>query len=355
MSDSANAEQLGDAAVKIFEAKNFSLQSGEILPDLKLAYETYGTLAPDGRNAILATHGYTSSQHAAGLDAAGDAGWWDGLIGPGKAIDTNKYFVVSSNMIGSSYGSTAPSSINPKTGQPYGPDFPAFNLVDIVTAQHAMLEAIGVNHLVAVAGLSYGGYQAFQWSVTFPRDMDGVVAVVTAPKADDGDTMLADMRARFEAAPGFNGGRYYGTDAILNYMTRLRVATLKQYGLEAELASRFPDAPAREAAIRAIAEKWANQFDANSMIALAQARADYDTEKDFGKIRAKLLYVLSRTDKLFPPSIAHGVMAKLRAANVDATYFEIDSDKGHLASGLDWPKWAPTLKTFLQRLDTPTA
>src|SRR3954447_17087031 len=99
MSDSSKVDRPGAAEVKIFETKNFRLHSGEVLPELKLAYETYGTLAPDGRNAILATHGYTSSQHAAGLDAAGEAGWWDGLIGPGKAIDTNCYFVVSSNMI----------------------------------------------------------------------------------------------------------------------------------------------------------------------------------------------------------------------------------------------------------------
>jgi homoserine O-acetyltransferase len=349
----SSKDQLGVAVVKTFATKNFRLHNGELLPELRLTYETYGTLAPDAGNAILVTHGYTSSQHAAGPDETGEAGWWDGLIGPGKAIDTNRYFVVSSNMLGSSYGSTAPASINPKTGQPYGPDFPAFNLVDIVTAQRAMLDSIGVKHLVAVAGLSYGGYQAFQWSVTFPNDMDGVVAVVTAPKADDGDTMVADMRKQFEAAPGFNGGRYYGTEAMLDFMTKMRIATLKRYGIEAELASRLPDASEREQAIRAMAERWAHQFDANSMIALAQARADYNTEKDFAKIRAKVLYVLSRTDKLFPPSIAPSVMTKLRAANVDATYFEIDSAKGHLASGLDWRKWAPTLKTFLQQLKSP--
>src|SRR5216683_3882797 len=179
MSETSKAERLGVAVVKYFATKNFRLHTGEMLPELRLAYETYGTPATDARNAILVTHGYTSSQHAAGLDEAGEAGWWDGLIGPGKAIDTNRYFVVSSNMLGSSYGSTAPMSIDPKSGHPYGPEFPACNLVDIVTAQRAMLDAIGVKRLVAVAGISYGGYQAFQWSVTFPDDMDGVAAVVT--------------------------------------------------------------------------------------------------------------------------------------------------------------------------------
>src|ERR1700676_2158953 len=137
----ANASGLGVVDVKRFSTKHFRLQSGEVLPELQLTYETYGTLAPSGRNVVLVTQGYPSSQHAAGLDANGEPGWWDGLIGPGKAIDTDKYFVVSSNMLGSSYGSTAPASVNPKTGKPHRPDFPAYTLVDIVSAQHAMLAA----------------------------------------------------------------------------------------------------------------------------------------------------------------------------------------------------------------------
>jgi homoserine O-acetyltransferase/O-succinyltransferase len=347
----ANENGLGVVEVKHFATTNFRLQSGEILPELKLAYETYGTLAPSARNAILVTHGYTSSQHAAGLDANGLPGWWDRLIGPGRAIDTNKLFVVSSNMLGSSYGSTAPASINPKTGKPYGPDFPDYTLVDIVTAQRAMLDALGVKHLVAVAGISFGGYQAFQWGVTFPDAMRGIVPVVTAPNATDGDRMVADLRARFAEAPGWNGGHHYGNPTMLGFMTELRVLTLKRYGIEAELAPRFPDAAKREAVIHELAETWAKGFDPNSLIALAKARSHYNAEKDFAKIRAKVLYVLSRSDKLFPPSIAPAVIAKLKAANVDATYFEIDSDKGHLASGADWKKWDSVLRDFLNRLE----
>ncbi len=337
--------------VKNFSTTDFRLQSGEVLPELKLAYETYGALAPSGRNAILVTHGYTSSQHAAGLDANGEAGWWDGLIGPGKAIDTDKYFVVSSNMLGSSFGSTAPASINPKTGAPYGPDFPKYTLVDIVSAQRAMLDSLGVMHLVAVAGLSFGGYQAFQWGVTFPDAMSGIVPVVTAPNATDGERMVADLRARFEEAPGWNGGHHYGNATMLGFMTELRVTTLKRYGIEAELAPRYPDPAKRETVIHQIAEAWAKVFDPNSLIALAQARSHYNAEKDFARIHAKVLYVLSRTDKLFPPSIAADVMAKLKAAGVEATYFEIDSDKGHLASGADSGKWARVLRDFIQRLE----
>jgi len=345
----ANRE-LGTVTVKTFVTGNFRLESGEVLPELRLAYETYGTLAADRRNAILVCHGYTSSQHAAGRDSAGEPGWWDGLIGPGKTIDTERYFVVSSNMIGSSHGSSAPASINPRTGQPYGPDFPHYTLVDIVTAQRALLDSLGIGRLVAVAGLSYGGYQTFQWGVSFPSDMDGLAPVVTAPKAVNGGQMVAELRAQFATAPGWNGGRYYGATQMAEFMTNLRVRTLKNYGIEAQLASRFPASEAREAEIRKLAERWARQFDANSLIALADARSNFDAEKDFARIRAKVLYVLSRTDKIFPPSIAPEVMEKLKRAGVDARYFEIDSENGHMASGADWQKWAPALKAFLESL-----
>jgi len=143
---------------RTFTAYGFELQSGQKLPEMTLAFETYGTLAPHGRNAILITHGFTSSQHAAGkYTPTGAPGWWDGLIGPGKTIDTNRYFVVASNMLGSSYGSTSPASVNPATGKRYGPDFPTITLHDMIRAQKLLLESLGVHHLVAVAGPSFGG------------------------------------------------------------------------------------------------------------------------------------------------------------------------------------------------------
>src|SRR5215469_1840154 len=175
---------LGTVEDRSFVISGFRLQNGSVLPEAKIAYESYGRLAAGGRNAVLITHGYTSSHHAAGRNPANgdDPGWWDGLIGPGKAIDTDRLFVVSSNMLGSSFGSTHGASINPTTGKRYGPDFPAITVRDIVGAEKALLDELGIKHLVAVAGPSYGGYQAFQWSVTYPEMMDGIVAVATAPR-----------------------------------------------------------------------------------------------------------------------------------------------------------------------------
>jgi homoserine O-acetyltransferase len=345
-------QSLARVEKKSFTARDFTLESGVMLPEMTLAYETYGRLAPDGRNAILITHGFTGSHHAAGKYAESDAqaGSWDGLIGPGKTIDTDRYFVVSSNMLGSSYGSTAPRSVNPATGRPYGPDFPAITLGDIVTAQRAMLDALGVTHLVAVAGPSFGGYQAFQWAVTFPEHMHGIVAVVTAPKGSGGPEAVQALVDQLARDPNWNGGWYYDRGGIPATLAAMRIDTLMRYGTHEALAARFPDPAARQAEIRRQAETWAGLFDANSLVTLRRAAVAFDAERDFDRIRAKVLYVLSRTDKLFPPSIAPGVMARLAAARVDATYVEIDTEFGHTASGPEWAKWAPALRDFLAGL-----
>ncbi|MBI2207606.1 MAG: alpha/beta fold hydrolase [Candidatus Rokubacteria bacterium] len=336
-----------------FTVPDFALESGEMLAEVTLEYETYGRLSADGRNAILVTHGFTSSGHAAGKHTPADAeaGWWDGLIGPGKAIDTHRYFVVASNMLGSSYGSTGPASLDPATGRPYGPDFPAITLGDIVRAQRLLLDRLGVTHLVAVAGPSFGGYQAFQWAVTYPAYMDGIVAVVTAPKGSGGDAAVQALRDRFATDPNWNGGWHYDRGGIPVTMTEYRAETLRRYGRDEILAATMPDPAARDARIREMAEIWASEFDPNSLITLRRAAVRFDAERDVAKIRARVLYVLARTDRLFPPSLGPGVMAKLAGAGVDAAYVEIDTDFGHSASGVDWAKWAPALRDFLAKLE----
>jgi len=355
----AEAASVEGVESRIFTARDFQLESGAMLPELAIAYETYGTLAADGRNAVLATHGYTSSHHAAGRYKAGgapkghgdsDVGSWDRLIGPGKGIDTDRLFVVSSNMLGSSYGSTNPASIDPRTGQPYGPDFPRISLADIVKAQKLLLESLGVKHLVAVAGGSYGGFQAFQWAVQYPDMMDGIVAAVTSPRAAYGAEATQKLIAQLAADPNWSDGRYYDKGGIPTVMTQIRVATLKNYGIEAQLAEKFPDKAEREAQIVKAAEPWVRAFDGNSLVALRRPLEAFDVSSRFGDIRAKVLYVISRTDKLFPPAIVPGVMAGLKKAGVDARYFEIDSDLGHLAAGLDGDKWAPALQAFMAEL-----
>ena len=204
-----------------------------------------------------------------------------------------------------------------------------------------------MRHLRLVVGPSYGGFQAFQWGVTFPDFMDGIVPVVTSPRPPQSDR-IEGLLAWFEPDPNWNGGDYYETGGVHQTLTALRVGTLTRYGLAASLADRFDD-PAAE--LRRIASGWAEAFDANSLFILGDAMSRYDVAKDYGRIKVPVLYVLSRTDALFPPSLAPDVMAGLTAAGVDATYFEIDSEHGHLASGADAGKWAQVLRRFIERLE----
>jgi homoserine O-acetyltransferase len=192
--------------------------------------------------------------------------------------------------------------------------------------------------LRAVVGPSYGGFQAFQWAVTFPDDMDAIVPVVSSPRAQSRDR-VATLLARFEPEPNWHGGDYYDTPGMGAAMLALRVETLKRYGMNAS-----------ETEIERIASVWANEFDANSLLILGRAMESYDVTPELHRIRVPVLYVLSRTDELFPPSLAPGVMGDLREAGVTASYFEIDSELGHLASGADAAKWAPALREFMARL-----
>ena len=356
----AKADALDAVTTRTATIRDFRLRSGQVLPEVTLAYETYGTLNAAGDNAILMTHGYTGGHHAAGRYAPGGAppglseatpGSWDLMIGAGKPIDPARHFVVASNMLGSSYGSTNGASTNPATGQPYGPDFPAITVADIITAQYLLLRSLGVSHLIAVMGTSYGGFQAYQWATTFPEMMRGVVAVNTAPW---GNAVAPEVRENLETvtkAPGFNGGRYYGTDAMLETMVQLRIGTLKRYGLEATLTPRFPDPVARAAEMRRQALPWARAFDPNSLIILGKAIQRFDVRPEFPRIKAKLLYALTTTDQLFPPSLARTIMPQLRRAKVDAQFFEIRNNAGHLGAGVDSPDWVPTLAAFIKRLE----
>jgi homoserine O-acetyltransferase len=360
MTDGAalRTEDIGMVEDRFFTIRDFRLANGTVMPEATIAYETYGRLASHRRNAVLITHGFTSGHHSAGRNPANgnQPGSWDGLIGPGKAIDTDRLFVVASNMLGSSYGSTNAASINPATGAPYGPDFPPIALIDIVAAQKALLDSLGVRHLVAVAGPSYGGYQAFQWAVAYPDFIDAIVPVNTAPWASvNTDKQLAEMEARLATDPEWHGGRYYGqgdskSGGAKTVLTEIRIDTLKRYGTEANLTPRYPDPAERAAALRVLAANWAKNWDANSLLILRRALLGFDTRPDFAKIKAEVLYVLCRTDALFPPKIAPAVMQALGAAGVKARYFELDSELGHSSSGPEHAKWSLVLREFLAPL-----
>jgi homoserine O-acetyltransferase/O-succinyltransferase len=334
-----------------FALGDFVLDGGAMLPGATLAYETYGKLAPDGRNGVIVGHGYTSSQHAAGLHP-GDAepGWWDGVIGPGKAIDTERFFVVCSNMLGSSYGSTGPASIDPRTGKPYGPDFPTLTIADIVRAQKRLADGLGIEHVVLASGLSYGGFQALQWGEAYPDFVDAVAVVCSAPRGIAGQAN--EVRRVLARDPNWNGGWHYDKPgAMAETLRAMRVDTMRHYGYAEILADRGLDEAGVTAAIDRAARRWATEFDGNSMIVLGETQKRIALDSGFATLRGKkLLYVLCATDKLFPQSLAPGVMAQFAAAGVNATYFPLASRHGHAASGSDAAKWTPALRDLIASL-----
>lgn len=347
MQDTTNARQAGggqgDRSVVI---PKYTLASGQEMRDVEVAFATYGRLDADASNAILLTHGYTSSHRfaEAGIGGTAAEGSWSALLGPGRAIDTDRYFVIAPNMLGGCYGSTGPASIRPETGRPWGPDFPEIALADIVGVQKRMLDSLGISRLVAVVGPSYGGIQGFQWAVDHPGMIAGLVAVVAAPWGPDEHAPRHDVEAAFRDDPAWNGGHYYPQQNMVPRLRAHRAAMLRHYGAAADL----PEAE-REAAIAARAEAWASGFDVNTLIVLQKAWESWDVVERLSAIRARVLYVLSRTDSTCPSSIAPRVMAMFEAAGVDARFVELDSPHGHLASGIDWQLWSEDLREFLAR------
>ncbi|MCW7540971.1 alpha/beta fold hydrolase [Aquabacterium sp. A7-Y] len=348
-----------DVKRQFIDVENFVLRNGKTISKLRVAYETYGNLSPEKTNAILVCHGYMGSQHAAGIYAPGNAppgveedepGWWDHLIGPGRAIDTDKFFVIASNMLGSSYGTTGPASIDADTNRPYGPSFPEISMLDIVDAQRALLQALEIHHLVAIAGWSYGGYIAFQWAVAYPAMMDGIIVAASSPKGIGNDSGVIRLIDQFRRDSHWNDGWYYDNGGVAETMVDVRMSSLQRYGIENHLMDKYPRKDERIKALQDIATTWASAFDANSLIVLRRAADFYDAERDFRKIKAKVFYVLATTDTLFPPAIARDVMNRLKANLVDASYFELKTDKGHLGPAVDARKWAGELRAFLAQL-----
>ena len=335
--------------VKNFVTSDFRLKSGIVMPTVTIAYRTLGVLAPDRGNVVLVTHGNTSGPQMIDPGGSTGEGSWNGIVGPGKAVDTNRFFAICPNMLGSSYGSTNAASIDPATGRPYGPRFPDITVSDIVATQRALLDSLGIDRLVAIVGPSYGGFQAFQWAVDYPGMMKGIAPIVTSPLVprERSEGNVERLLAALSKDPNWNGGDYYDRGGVQETMTQIRIATLKTYGIETRLRDTMSDPAAIEAAIRGEASAWAEGFDANSLIILAKALRGFDVTAQFNRIKSRVLYVLSRTDKLFPPELAPGVMQGLKAARVDADYFLLDSDYGHSASGRDADKWAPRLKQFM--------
>ena len=322
----------------------------QVVTDLAAEFsniKTYGTLSPTEDNAVLVVHGYTSSHHAAGRNAKGKQGrgvtegapgWFDALIGPGKAVDTNRHYVISVNALGSAHGSSGPNTIDPRTNKPYGPTFPAISLRDMVASQKLLVDSLGVKSLVAVIGPSMGGFQSFQWAASYPGFMKGIAASVTAPRAPSRLGGLEALQKRLASDPNWNGGWYYENGGVPGILEQIRYETLLNYGQ-------------KEAEAKTAARSWAQIYDAHSLVTLRRAIDGFDITHQYDRLKqAKVLYVNSKTDKLFDIALCPAYVSDMRKAGVDVTYVELPSDKGHMASHADAAMWAPILAAFMKSL-----
>jgi homoserine O-acetyltransferase/O-succinyltransferase len=325
-----------------FNIDELDLELGGRLQNADLAYETWGRLNPSGDNAILVCHGYTEGCHA-----GGEGGWWQGLIGSGCAMDTDKFFVVCSNMLGSARGSTGPKSISPETGKPYGPDFPDVTVGDMVNAQALLTEHLGIRELAAVVGYSFGGHLTFEWAMSRPEKVERIIPVASAPKGRGDAQVLVDLEKPFAARKGWNGGHFYGGEGegeIRDAMVAFRIDMNRELGVADAFMEDLNDAAKVEQALDDEAQTWADQCDPNSLIALRKTAMRFDVTDKVAKITAPMLYILSRSDTLYPPDVAPPIVEKVN----QATTFIIDSDDGHAAPETDWEKMADVLRDFLE-------
>lgn len=332
----------------VFTTDHFGLASGQVLSRIEIAWKSWGQLNADRSNAILVTHGLTSSHLAADpptLDSR--IGWGHAQIGPGLIYDTDRYFVLASNVLGSFYGSTGAGSVNPATGQVWGQDFPTVSMADVVRAQSLLVDALGIGRLHAVAGCSLGGFQAYQWAVDFPDRMSRVIATDTADHDSfDLASAIPGLLSRFAADPGWNDGRPK-PGAMVDVLAAIREDMLIGFGLREKIALLTEDKAARSRMLTEEAQAWAQLADPWALISLYRTAAGFDVRSLLERIKVPVLVVMADTDLWYPPTVGRAQVDRLRAAGVDVTFLEIHSALGHYATTEEPWKWAAIAKAFL--------
>ena len=353
---------------------SLTLESGGRLGPITVAYETYGTY--NGANAVLILHALTGDSHVAGRYRPEDPkpGWWDPLVGPGKAFDTERYFVVCSNVLGGCQGTTGPASLDPATGLPYGPDFPVVTVRDMVQVQRALVERLGIRRLLAVAGGSLGGMQALEWAVQFPDQVAGSIPIAANARFHAQGIAFNEVQRRaILNDPAWQGGRYYPGPGPAAGLAVARMVGMITYRSLESMEEQFgrqvrrggEDAPWQdfdphfsvETYLEHQGEALVRRFDANSYLYLSKAMDLHDVSRGFpsheaalARIRARMLVVGIRSDLLFPPQQQRGLTQDLLKAGVDARYLEMDSPWGHDSFLVDHHLLAPTIRDFLEEL-----
>ncbi len=354
-------------------AQGMTLASGERLAPLAIAYETFGQLAPRKDNAILIVHALTGDSHCAGVYAEHDekAGWWDPLIGPGKAFDTNKYFIVCSNNVGGCQGTTGPSSINPATGRPYGLSFPVITIRDIVNAQRLLLEHLGIARVLCVSGGSMGGMITLEWAAAHPQSVSSIIPVSTSARLSPQGIAFSEVeRQAIIRDPKWNNGAYDPDDPPASGLAVARMiahitylsneSMLLKFGRRRRAGtgeSQFGDRFEIENYLHYQGTRFVERFDANSYLYLTKAMDFFDLaegcatlEEGAARIACKALFVSFRSDWLFSPRETAELVDALRAAGRDVEYHEIESAYGHDAFLVEYPKYAYLIARFLERV-----
>jgi homoserine O-acetyltransferase len=378
------------------------LDGGRTLDQVRIAYETYGRLSPGKDNVILVCHALSGDAHAAGwsddpeapsavdgfradergIAPRGGLGWWDGMIGPGKAFDTDRYFVVCSNLIGSCRGSTGPGSPDPKTGRPYGLDFPVITVADMVRAEERLLAHLGIDSVLAIGGGSLGGMQALEWAVAFPEKVRACISIAsTARLGDQGMAWNAIARSAIMADPDWQGGYYYGTGRAPTAgvgVARMvgHVTYLSAESMHAKFDRRLQDREqysftltepdfAIESYLRHQADTFAGRFDANSYLYISRALTYFDLARDRGagslvravaKVTARYLLISFSSDWLYPPRDSQALESALRANQKQVEHHLIHASYGHDSFLLEEARQAPIIAAFLEEVsNTPHA
>jgi homoserine O-acetyltransferase/O-succinyltransferase len=352
----------------------FEPELGGSLPEVTLAYETWGELNEAADNAVLLVHALTGDSHATGgpNETHRRGGWWHPMVGPGLAIDTEKYFVVCSNVLGGCSGSTGPASVEPGTGRPYGTRFPVVTIRDMVRAQRRLLDALGVRRLTLVAGGSIGGQQALEWAVEFPDFVEKALPVAaTGALGPQGLGMSELGRRAIMADPDWQDGNYYGSGRSPdNGLAIARMAGMMTYQSAPGQWERFARRPAGRPALytefggRFEVESYLHyqgreitgRFDANSYLYLTRAMdlydvaAGYDSEEEaYSRISAEVLFVGITSDWLFPAAEVRSSVEKAKSAGANASYTEIDTLSGHDAFLKDWKELTEAIKPFTNK------
>jgi homoserine O-acetyltransferase len=372
-----------------------ALDCGRELYPVRIAYETYGRLSSARDNVILVCHALSGDAHAAGYSRAPAAastrdgfraeerdagkgaalGWWDGMIGPGKAFDTNEFFVVSTNLLGGCRGTTGPSSPNPATGRAYGSDFPVITVADMVRAERALLRELGIARLAAVSGGSLGGMQALGWAVGYADDVDAIVPIAsTHALAPQGVAWNAIARNAITADPNWQGGHYYGTGRapnagmgvarMLGHITYLSAPSLgTKFGRRLQFADDIryvltePEFEV-ESYLRHQAESFVKRFDANTYLYMSRALSYFDLAREHGAgmleaavrgVKARTLLIAFSSDWLYPPSGSEELAAALRACGKEVELQVIEAPYGHDCFLLEEARQTPMIRQFLAR------